>query len=117
RRTRGIGLFGLGEAATAVVIGSILLVLGSASFNISYVVVTLPIAAVVILATITKRDGESLAAIALRRMRWSKGKLAGYQALRAGVVTEELGAWDLPGPLAPTRLISVHDNLAGSYGL
>jgi hypothetical protein len=117
RRTRGIGLFGLGEAASIVVIGATLLVLGSASFNISWVLITGPIAAVVILATVMKRDGESLAAIALRRMRWSKGKLAGYQALRAGVVTEELGAWDLPGPLAPTRLISVHDNLAGSYGL
>ena len=76
----------MGEAASFVVIGSILLVLGSASFNISYVLITGPIAAVVILATITKRDGESLAAIALRRMRWSKGKLAGYQALRAGTV-------------------------------
>ena len=70
------------------------------SFNISYVLITLPIAAAVIFATVTKRDGESLAAITLRRMRWTKGKLAGYQALRAGTIVEELGAWDLPGPLA-----------------
>jgi hypothetical protein len=117
RRTRGIGLFGLSETASIVVIAAVLVALGSATFNVAYILVTGPLSVLVILATITKRDGESLGAIALRRMRWSKGKLAGYQALRAGTVVEELGAWDLPGPLAPTRLLSVHDNVAGSYGI
>jgi hypothetical protein len=117
RRTRGIGLFGLGEVASLVVIGVILLILALTSFSVSAGLFSAPVGLIVIGATITKRDGESLATIGQRRARWWWGKSSGYQSLRAGQVVEELGAWDLPGPLAPSRLLNAHDNVAGSYGL
>ena len=85
------------------------------SFNISYVLITLPIAAAVIFATVTKRDGESLAAITI-----CGGRRASSPAIRrCGPGPSSRNS--APGP-AQSRwlkmwLISVHDNLAGSYGL
>src|SRR5581483_2864378 len=117
RRTRGIGLFGLGEVGTIVVIASIVATLAAASINLRLIVLFAPLATAVVFVTVVRRDGESLAEITLRRARWWWGTLCGYHRLRCGVVTESVGAWDLPGPLAPTRLLSAEDGLGGRFGL
>jgi hypothetical protein len=117
RRTRGIGLFGLGEAGTVVVIGAMVAVLAAASINLRLLVLFGPMAAAVVFGTVVRRDGESLGEIALRRGRWWWGTLHGYHHLRCGTVTEAPGAWDLPGPLAATKLLSAEDGLGGRFGL
>jgi hypothetical protein len=117
RRTRGIGLFGLGEAGTLVVIGSVVATLAAAAVSYRTLLLFVPATAVVIFVTVVRRDGESLAEIGLRRGRWWWGTLHGWHHLRCGVVAESVGAWDLPGPLAATRLLSAEDGFGGRFGL
>ena len=117
RRTRGIGLFGVGEAGTLVVLAMIVFALIAAAINLRFVVLFAPIAAAVVFVTVVRRDGESLGEIGLRRGRWWWGTLQGYHRLRCGTVSEAAGAWDLPGPLATTRLLSAEDGMGGRFGL
>src|SRR5581483_5794749 len=116
-RTRGIGLLGLGEVGTIVVIASFVATPAAASTNLRLIVLFAQLATAVVFVSVVRRDGESLAEITLRRARWWWGTLCGYHRLRCGVVTESVGAWDLPGPLAPTRLLSAEDGLGGRFGL
>lgn len=117
RRTRGIGLFGLGEVGSLVVLSAIVGLLASASVSLRLLLVFAPVAAVVVFVTVVRRDGESLAEIALRRGRWWWATLRGYHQLRCGTLVEDVGAWDLPGPLAATKLLSAEDGLGGRFGL
>src|SRR5205807_1356323 len=117
RRTRGIGLFGLGEAGTVVVIASVVATLAAASIDLRLLLLLGPAAAAVVFVTVVRHDGESLAEISLRRGRWWWGTLHGWHHLRCGTVTESVGAWDLPGPLAATRLLSAEDGFGGRFGL
>lgn len=117
RRTRGIGLFGLDETGSAAVLASIVVTLAAASINLRLLLVFAPAAAGVVFVTVVRRDGESLGEIALRRGRWWWGTLQGWHQLRCGTVTEAAGAWDLPGPLAATKLLSAEDGFGGRFGL
>ncbi len=117
RQSRGIGLFGLGSGATALMLACIAVPI--LSFNVSgrlALVLAIP-CAVVAVFLVVRIDGVPLGDMILRRVQWWLGSLRGYPSLRAGVVLEHPRAWQLPGVLAPTRLVSVEDPGGGRYGL
>ncbi|WP_206691311.1 SCO6880 family protein [Quadrisphaera sp. INWT6] len=117
RRTRGIGLFGLGAVATAVVLACIVLPLLALSTSVrAGLVVALPCGLVAVL-TVARFDGAPLTDVVLRRGQFTWARMRGYTSLRAGVVVEHPSAWQLPGALATTRLLSVADGRGGAFGL
>ncbi|NAZ85205.1 hypothetical protein GTR00_03625 [Kineococcus sp. T90] len=117
RRARGIGLFGLGAAATVVVMVAILVPLVALGISVrSGLLLCLPSAAV-IAVTCARVDGTPVLHVALRRVQWTWASWRGYTSLRAGVLVEHPCAWQLPGALAPTRLLSSEDGRGGRFGL
>ncbi|MCI2238111.1 hypothetical protein MO973_09650 [Paenibacillus sp. TRM 82003] len=117
RRTRGIGLFGLGATATLVVLAcAVVPLLGLAVSVRAGLVLAVPCALV---ATVTclRVDGVPFSHLVVRRCQWRWAVARGYTSLRAGVVSEHPSAWQLPGVLASTELLSVEDGRGGRFGL
>lgn len=122
RRARGIGLFGLGPAGSVVVLACIVGPLLLASTRLSLGVLALPPAGVVALLTLARLDDLTLAEIVARRLRWAWAVHRGWTTYRADTVVEHARAWDLPGVLAPTRLLTCRPGAgagsgAGTFGL
>jgi hypothetical protein len=117
RKARGMGLFGLGPGATLVVLGVVMggFVLAAASFRLF--LLTLPLAAVAIGATLARWQGETVWDRARRRARWIWGRRQGYTTFHGGVAGAHAGAWQLPGLLAPTRLVDAEDGRGGRFGV
>ena len=117
RKTRGMGLWGLGPASTVVILGCALTPLLFAAGSIRIGAVTAVPAAVVAGLTLARIRGAPLGHVLYRRVRWTWGTLRGHRTLRAGAVVAHEHAWQLPGPLATTRLISGEDGRGGTFGL
>lgn len=117
RRARGMGLWGLGTGATAVVLVCALvpLLLAAASLRLG-LTAALPAASVAGL-TLSRVRGVPLGHVAYRRLRWTWGTLHGRRALRAGAAVVLEQAWRLPAPLASTELISAEDGRGGTFAL
>jgi hypothetical protein len=117
RRSRGLGLFGLDLTGTLVLLGCVigLLLTTTVSLRITALLAG-PVLAVAGLIVVRVR-GVSVAQLAVRRLRWTWNVATGRTAYR-GVGIEQLpGAWDLPGVLAPTRLVSTDDGRGEPFGL
>ena len=117
RRSRGIGLLGLGPAATMALLGSFaaLVLIAAVSFR-----VLLYVAPPVVLgwaAGVIRIGGVPLALLAVQHLRWWHGVRAGYTTYRAEAVQRLTGELTLPGTLAATELVSVEDGCGGRYGL
>lgn len=117
RKTRGIGLFGLGTGGTLVVLGVVMveLILASVSFRV-FLYGILP-AVFTITVTVLRWQGETLWDRTLRRFRWTWGSMRGYRSLRGGVLIEHNDAWSLPGVLAPTRIVEIDDGRGERFGM
>jgi hypothetical protein len=108
RRSRGMGLFGLGVAQTLIVLGAIIATILASMFGLQLLLVTAPIALVVIGATVAQWDGVPLAAGVLQRLRFTRARSKGYTAFKSGIMVDDPdAAWQLPGALAPTALLPV----------
>ncbi|GLW34466.1 SCO6880 family protein [Actinoplanes regularis] len=116
RRSRGMGLFGLGSAQTATVLGAVTVLAGSGSLGLSTLAVTAPFCLIVIILMLARWDGVPLAAGIAQRVRWLVGTGRGSTRYQSGMAATGQHAWDLPGVLAPTRLLSVPDP-GGDYGI
>lgn len=117
RRTRGLGLFGLGPTATLLVLGLLIapMLAAAASLRLGGVV---SIPCVIAIALIgTRIDGVTIGSVIERRLRWMWASARGYRTFRSGAVVDHDRAWLLPGPLAATRLLSVDDGRGGTFGL
>lgn len=116
RRGRAMGLFGLGPAATLVVLGAITVLIVAGSIT----PVALAVLAVPCLGTIglivLRWDGVPLMAGISQRVRWMSGSSRAYTSYRSGVMVDGEHAWQLPGVLAPTSLLTI-DDPGGGYGL
>jgi len=117
RRTRGIGLFGLGPVATFIVIAAVLVPLVVLGTSPRVGLLLCVPAAVVIALTCARIDGTPVLHTLQRRAQWTWASWRGYTSLRAGVLVEHPSAWQLPGALAPTRLLSCEDGRGGHFGL
>ncbi len=117
RRSRSIGLLGLGPAATFAMLGCVvtLLVVAAVSFRaLLYVAPPMVLAGT---AGLIRISGVPLAQVAVQRLRWWHGARVGHTTYRAEVVLCHAGELQLPGTLAATELLSAEDGRGGRYGL
>lgn len=116
RKARGMGLFGLGPAATVVALVAVMAAFVLAAISFKLFLLGLPAAAVVIGLTVTRWQGETVWDRTQRRVRWAWGRHRGYTTFRGGVAAAHPGAWQLPALLAPTVVVDADDG-RGRYGV
>jgi hypothetical protein len=117
RRSRSIGLLGLGPAATFTMLGCLAGLLLVAAFSFRALLYVAPPALVAGAAGVIRVGGVPLAQVAVQRLRWWRGTRAGRTTYRAEVVLCHAGVLQLPGTLAATELLSAEDGTGGRYGL
>jgi hypothetical protein len=117
RRSRGIGLLGLGPAATFVLLGCFAALVLVAAFSLRLLIYAAPPAALAGAAALIRVGGVPLGQLAVQRLRWWHGTHAGHTSYRAEVVQQHTGILQLPGTLAATDLLSAEDGQGGQYGL
>lgn len=117
RRSRGVGLLGLGTAGTLVLLVCLAALILIAAFSLRALLYAAPPAALAGAAGIIRVGGVSLAQLAVQRLRWWRGTRAGHTNYRAEVVLRHTGTLQLPGTLAATELLSAEDGSGGHYGL
>ena len=116
RRSRGMGLFGLGPIQTLTVLGAIAVLIIGGTFSV-YALAVLALPCLGLVALIVVRwDGVPLVAGIVQRWRWLAGGTRGHTSYRSGVMVAGEHAWQLPGVLAATTLVEV-DDPAGAYGI
>jgi len=117
RRSRGIGLFGVGAVASLIVVGTVAVLISSIAISLLLFVVLLVPGAVVITGCVGRWNGTPLGHVVVARVRWWWGCMRGYTSYRAGIIVDHPRAWQLPGVLAPTRLLTAEDGYGGYYGV
>jgi hypothetical protein len=117
RRSRSIGLLGLGTTGTLVLLGCFAALVLLAALSLTTLLYAGPPAVVLGAAGVARVGGTPLALLAVQRLRWHHGTGAGYTSYRAEVVLRHTGVLQLPGTLAATELLSAEDGYGGRYGL
>ncbi|MER6754961.1 SCO6880 family protein [Micromonospora echinofusca] len=117
RRSRGMGLLGLGPAQTLSVFAAITSLLIAASISMTALAWVAAPAVATIALLLLRWDGVPLATGIIRRVRWLIGTTRGYTSYRSGVMAVGESAWQLPGVLAPTTVLTVADEAGGNYGV
>jgi hypothetical protein len=117
RRSRGIGLLGLGPAATFILLGAFLALVLLAAFSLTAALYVAPPAVLAGAAGMIRIGGVPAAQLAVQWIRWRYGTSAGHASYRADVVLHHTGVLQLPGTLAATELLSAEDGHGGCYGL
>jgi hypothetical protein len=117
RRSRGIGLFGLGAAGTLAVLAALLALIIAATVDAGAVVYVAPPVLAAGGLGLARIGGEPLALAMVRRVRWQYGSARNYIRYRAAVVAEHAPAFRMPGVLAPLTLLDAEDGSGGRYGI
>jgi hypothetical protein len=117
RRSRGIGLLGLGPVATLVMLGCCAALILIAATSLRALLYVAPLAVFAGAVSLIRVGGVPLAQIAVQRLRWWRGTRAGHTTYRAEVALLHTGVLQLPGTLAATELLSAEDGAGGRYGL
>ncbi|HEX6873243.1 MAG TPA: SCO6880 family protein [Micromonosporaceae bacterium] len=117
RRSRNMGLLGLGPMQTLLVLGAITMVIVAASVSLRALAVSLAPALLLIGANLLRWDGVPVMHSLRERTRWAVGSARGHTVYRSGAMADGEHAWQLPGVLAPTTLLSVSDPVGGDFGL
>jgi hypothetical protein len=116
RRSRGMGLFGLGPAQTLLVLSTLTVLVIAATVDVALLAVAAVPSVAVLGLVLVRIDGVPVAAGLVQRWRWWIGTTRGHTSYRSGIMVAGPHAWGLPGVLAPTTLIAVTDP-AGDYGI
>jgi hypothetical protein len=117
RRRRGVGLFGLGPAATAAVLAALLVLIIVAAADSAALLYAGPPVLAACGVGLARAGGEPLALAALRLLRWRHALRRDYTRYRAAVVAEHSPRYRLPGVLAPLTLLDAEDGCGGRYGI
>ena len=117
RRRRSIGLLGLGTTATVCLLGGVLVLLVLGAISLTALLYVAPPVLVAAGLSLLRFDDTAVAVHVVRRVRWWHASSRGYTKYRAGVVVEHPRAFQLPGVLAPMRLLDAEDGAGGRYGL
>ena len=117
RRSRSVGLLGLGTTGTLILLGCFAVLLLAAAFSLKTLLYIGPPALVAGAASLIRVGGIPLAQLAIQRARWHHGTRAGHTTYRAEVVVRHTGVLQLPGTLATTELLSAEDGYGSRYGL
>ncbi|WP_152520916.1 SCO6880 family protein [Nocardiopsis halophila] len=110
RRARSVGIGALDSRQTALLVGSLvgpLMVAWLTTTTVLFVLAPLGLAGAV--AAMWMREGVWVVDLALARARFEASRMAGETAYRAQVWAPYPRRLDLPGVLAPTRLIETTD--------
>jgi hypothetical protein len=116
RRSRAIGLLGLGPLSTLLVLAAVTGLVIAATVSFAILAVTGVPCVLALIATLARHDGAPLVQAVLVRLRWRYAVTRGHTSFRSGVMVAGEHAWSLPGVLAPTRLLSVPDP-GGEFGV
>ncbi|WP_051801776.1 SCO6880 family protein [Streptomyces sp. NRRL F-525] len=117
RRSRSLGIGLLNGGQTVVIVAAILVPIFFANLlGLRTLLVSVPLALVVIVLACWQRHGMPLLDLAVGRMRWQWAAWRAETSYR-GLYQPHPKALDLPGVLAPTRLLAVEDSNAGRAGL
>ena len=117
RRSRSIGLLGLGPTATLILLGCAVALLLVAAVSLKTLLFAAPPALLAGAASLVRVGGIPLAQLGVQRLRWWHGTTGGHTSYRAEVVLRHTGVLQLPGTLAATELLSAEDGCGGRYGL
>ena len=117
RRSRGIGILGLGLTATLVLLAGLVVLVLLAAFSVKAALYVAPPIVLAATAGMIRVGGVPIAQLAVQRVRWRYGVSAGHNTYRADVVLHHSGVLQLPGTLAATELLSAEDGYGGRYGL
>lgn len=110
RRSRSLGIGLLNTGQTVIVVASILLPIFIANFEgMATLGITVPVALVVITLACWQRHGMPLLDLVVGRVRWQWAAWRGETSYR-GLFLPHPKALDLPGVLAPTKLLRVEDS-------
>jgi hypothetical protein len=115
RRSRGMGLFGLGPGGTVVLLATLAVAIVTVSLSAATLLLIGPLTAAVLAGGVLRWDGVTAAQLLLQRVRWVAGRHRA--AYRGGPMATHHHPWALPGVLAPTVLLSVPDQHGNSYGV
>lgn len=118
RVSRSIGLGGMDTRQTVMVVASVMVPL--LTFSVAGaapgLVMAVPALMVLTLA-VTRRGGVLVMDLALARVRWQRAHWRGETSFRGQVFAELPKAWDLPGVLAPCKLVAVEEPGRGPVGV
>ncbi|MEU7004180.1 SCO6880 family protein [Nonomuraea sp. NPDC046570] len=117
RRRRSLGLFGLGTTGTLILLGAIAVLILLGTLSPALVLYAGPPALAIGGLALVQFDGVPLGRTVLRHVRWWYGSARDYSTFQGGVVLAHLRAFQLPGVLAATRLLSAEDGYGRPYGI
>jgi hypothetical protein len=117
RRSRGVGLLGLGPTATMALLGSFAVLVLIAAVSFQALLYVAPPVVLAWSAAVIRVSGVPVAQLVVQHLRWWHGTRAGYTTYRAEVVHHHTGELMLPGTLAATELLSAEDGCGGRHGL
>jgi len=112
-----MGLLGFGPAGTLVLLGVVIAVLATVTISPRAALYVAPPLAAGTGVSLVRVRGMPLATAALIRARWHLATARDRTRYRAGIIVAHPRAFQLPGVLAPTALVSAEDGLGGRYGL
>ncbi|MFQ6199138.1 SCO6880 family protein [Streptomyces sp. NPDC000405] len=118
RRSRTLGIGHLNGAQTAVVVLALILPIILLNVGgLGTLPVTVPLALMVMVLTVWQRHGTPLLSFVAARLRWQWATYRGETSFR-GQFLASPQALDLPGVVAPTKLLRVEDSTGtGPVGL
>ena len=117
RRGRGMGLLGLGPVQTFVVISAVIAMIISTTISLRAFTVAGPLALVIVAGNVLQWDGVPIMYGIRERVRWLTGSTRARTAYRGGMMAAGEHAWQLPGVLAPTTLVTARDRNGGDFGV
>jgi hypothetical protein len=116
-KARGFGIGQLGAGQTITLFVALLVPIAIAYVSGRAALVAGGAGLVVIAATVLRIDGQSLADVAVRRVRFIRARAAGWTELSGGILADHPRGHDLPGPMAPLVALSAEDGRGGKQGL
>jgi hypothetical protein len=117
RRSRGIGLLGLGTTATFTLLGVFIVLLVTAAIEPAALLYLAPPAVIACGTGMIRRNGVPVIQLFLQRARWWQASRCGWTRYRAEALVSSTGTVQLPGTLTALELLSAQDGYGGTYGL
>lgn len=117
RRRRPVGLLGLGPAGTVTLLAAVVGVLSTFSVAPKAALFIAPPVLAGCGISLARVGGVPVATAAAIRVRWWLAVSRDWTSYRAGITAAGPGAYQLPGVLAATMLVSAEDGRGGRYGL
>lgn len=117
RRARGFGMWGLGLAGTLTVLALIGVALITVAVDLTALLYVGPVVVVVLAFLLVRIGGVSLAHLIHGRVAWWNARRHGWTSYKSGVVVDHPRAWQLPGVLSGTELVTAEAGIREPYGI